>query len=156
MQLDFIPKYGAMVLPLVKHPFIVGFLVAELPNVEAETCMNSESTQVEVPNLRQSPYSYGNSLGIQPYKEDLVKTCQITLKERSRAIKISQSLAHAYVIDQVSYFTFPFWCSHLVFLPEHCLIILLDSFHFSYFCILANFFNLTCYSFSFPFFLYSC
>ncbi|KAF3334289.1 Chloroplast sensor kinase [Carex littledalei] len=99
-ELDFVPEYGAMVLPLVKHPFIVGFLVAELPNVEAETCMNSESTQGEVPNLPQSNYSYGNSLGIQPYREDLVKTCQITLEERSRAVRISQSLATAYVMDQ--------------------------------------------------------
>jgi hypothetical protein len=107
VQLDFIPKYGAMVLPLVKHPFIVGFLVAELPNVEAETCMSLESTQVEEPNLPQSHYAYGNSLGIQPYKEVLVKTCQITLKEIARAVKISQSLAHAYVIDQVSIFMFP-------------------------------------------------
>ena len=80
VQLDFVPEYGAMVLPLVKHPFIVGFLVAELPNVESETCMNSESTQGEVPNLPQSNYSYGNSLEIQPYQEDLVKTCQIDRK----------------------------------------------------------------------------
>jgi hypothetical protein len=107
LQLDFIPKYGALVLPLVKHPFIVGFLVAELPNVEAETCMSSESTQVDVPNIPRSHHSHGNSLGIRPYKEDLVKTCQITLKEISKAVKISQSLAHAYVIDQVSVFIFP-------------------------------------------------
>ncbi|XP_078158334.1 chloroplast sensor kinase isoform X2 [Carex rostrata] len=99
-ELDFVPEYGAMVLPLVKHPFIVGFLVAELPNVKSETCMNSESTQGEVPNLPQSNYSYGNSLEIQPYQEDLVKTCQITLEERSRAVRISQSLATAYVMDQ--------------------------------------------------------
>lgn len=100
-----------MVLPLVKHPFIVGFLVAELPNVEAETCMNSESTQGEVPNLPQSNYTYGNSLEIQPYQEDLVKTCQITLEERSRAVRISQSLATAYVMDQVRLITFPFYSS---------------------------------------------
>lgn len=111
VQLDFVPEYGAMVLPLVKHPFIVGFLVAELPNVESETCMNSESTQGEAPNLPQSNYSYGNSLEIQPYQEDLVKTCQITLEERSRAVRISQSLATAYVMDQVRLITFPFYSS---------------------------------------------
>ncbi|KAJ4795112.1 chloroplast sensor kinase [Rhynchospora pubera] len=99
-ELDFIPEYGAMVFPLVKHPFIVGFLVAEIPNLEPETCVSSESTQVDVPNLSQNHSSYEEPLGIQPYKEDLVKSCHITLEERSRAVMISQSLATAYVMDQ--------------------------------------------------------
>ncbi|BAH95635.1 Os12g0292900, partial [Oryza sativa Japonica Group] len=32
-QMEIITEFGAVVLPMVKHPFVVGFLVAELPEL---------------------------------------------------------------------------------------------------------------------------
>lgn len=106
---------------MVKHPFVVGFLVAELPKMDLATSDNLDNDQKNVPFyssddgfLPNTPYSNKKSLEIQTFREDLTKACeQFTNEQRSKAIMISRSLATAYVMDQVS--------SSLQFLLMQCL-----------------------------------
>ncbi|XP_073014079.1 chloroplast sensor kinase, chloroplastic [Typha latifolia] len=107
-QVDFSPESGAVVLPMVKHPFVVGFIVAEIPIPEVRMNMNALSTEQQSPHSPPENGSYGlssHSNGkmweIKPFKEDVMKVfSQFTTEQRSRAIMISRSLAMAYVMDQ--------------------------------------------------------
>lgn len=94
---------------MVKHPFVVGFLVAELPTIESETCIN---TQIDGHSIAVCPSqdecfraplnSDGRMWEIQPFTEDLMtKHYRLTVEQMSRAVKISHSLAVAYIMDQV-------------------------------------------------------
>ncbi|KAJ3671755.1 hypothetical protein LUZ60_007834 [Juncus effusus] len=95
-EMDFVPEFGAIVIPLVKHPFIVGFLVAELPNLERET----NKTKYKSNDLKLN--SDDKNWGIQTFKEDLMKNWGIDFsnEQKSRAVMICRSLATAYVMDQ--------------------------------------------------------
>ncbi|XP_042385147.1 chloroplast sensor kinase, chloroplastic-like isoform X3 [Zingiber officinale] len=107
-QAEVISESRAIVLPMVKHPFVVGFLVAELPKMNLATSDNLDNVQKDVPfyssddgTLPNTPYSNKKPLEIQTFREDLTKACeQFTTEKRSRAIMISRSLATAYVMDQ--------------------------------------------------------
>lgn len=107
--MDFIPESRSFVLPMVKHPFLVGFLVVELPKLELATNMDALATEEQLlynpPKNRSYDLpsrSYGKLWEIQPSGEDLQKAyVQFTNEQRSRAIMISNSLAMAYVMDQV-------------------------------------------------------
>ncbi|XP_042379162.1 chloroplast sensor kinase, chloroplastic-like isoform X2 [Zingiber officinale] len=107
-QAEVISESRAIVLPMVKHPFVVGFLVAELPKMDLATSDNLDNDQKDVPfyssddgALPNTPYSNKKPLEIQTFREDLTKACeQFTTEKRSRAIMISRSLATAYVMDQ--------------------------------------------------------
>lgn len=98
-----------MVFPMVKHPFVVGFLVAEIPTMESETCIDTHIDGQSVAVCPSQGESYGlpsSSDGrrweINPLMEDLMKKYyQLNVEQRSRAVKISHSLAMAYVMDQV-------------------------------------------------------
>lgn len=106
---------GAVVFPMVKHPFVVGFLVAELPMmVEPETCGNRESVSesegnglVHYPSPEEAyALSPGFGSGVKSWKIECVKDepmrmCRFSADQKANAINIAQSLAMAYVMDQV-------------------------------------------------------
>lgn len=91
-----------MVFPMVKHPFVVGFLVAELPILENERekrplthCNSPEETYA------LTPHSDDKLQEIQVLEEESLKQYKFTAEQRLHAINISRSLAMAYVMDQV-------------------------------------------------------
>lgn len=98
---------------MVKHPFVVGFLVAELPNLEMEKCMDMQSAD------RDSwPYSSlheagalvagsGTSTqGIQNTTNGSLRAYKFNADRQANAFHISRSLAMAYVMDQVGWIFF--------------------------------------------------
>lgn len=88
---------------MVKHPFIVGFLVAEIPI--KETTMTNRENQDKKPDLTPTlslPKSDRTMWEIQPYKKELEAGHHLTTDKMSRAVMIARSLAMAYVLDQVS------------------------------------------------------
>ncbi|XP_068666254.1 chloroplast sensor kinase, chloroplastic isoform X2 [Aristolochia californica] len=108
-QAQVIPESKAVVFPMVKHPFVVGFLVAELPTMKLETqAIVVEEGRKSVPvgptvkesfNVPSNPER--NMWKIQAFKEDFVKSYHnFTAEQESRAVKIALSLAMAYVMDQ--------------------------------------------------------
>ncbi|KAM3706233.1 hypothetical protein ACJW31_03G138200 [Castanea mollissima] len=115
-QVEVVDENGAVVFPMVKHPFVVGFLVAELPMmVEPETCGDRESVSVsesEGNGLVHYPspeeayaLSPGFGSGVKSWKIECVKDepmrmCRFSADQKANAINIAQSLAMAYVMDQ--------------------------------------------------------
>lgn len=97
-----------MVFPMVKHPFVVGFLVAEFQRMEMSEHgimygqgrdMIHHSTPEETQAL---PYeSDVKSWDIQTLKDESLRMYKFTAEQESNAINISRSLAMAYVMDQV-------------------------------------------------------
>ncbi|XP_027363967.1 chloroplast sensor kinase, chloroplastic isoform X2 [Abrus precatorius] len=91
------------------QPFVVGFLVAELPLVELENC---EKPQSDGPDDRMSVeerYSLPPFLDLDKksweiqtlrVKDEAIGMRNFTSEQRSNAVNISQSLAMAYVMDQ--------------------------------------------------------
>lgn len=95
-------KHRAAVFPMVKHPFVVGFLVAELP-LEAK---EEEEVVEESRGLKHFPspeeaYALPGSANAKPPKVKLPSVKVFTAEQRSYAINISRTLAMAYVMDQV-------------------------------------------------------
>lgn len=92
--------------PMVKHPFVVGFLVAELP-VEAEEVLEEEDEEEEEGGFKHFPspeeaYALpGSATNAKPPKVKLPSVKVFTAEQRSYAINISRTLAMAYVMDQV-------------------------------------------------------
>ncbi|KHN06546.1 hypothetical protein glysoja_010890 [Glycine soja] len=108
-QVNVVPECKAVVLPMVKHPFVVGFLVAELPLVEQEQCQKSQSDGPENLMSVEEPYSFPPFLDLDKksreiqnlqVKNEAVGMHNFTSEQRSNAVNISQSLAMAYVMDQ--------------------------------------------------------
>ncbi|KAK4597898.1 hypothetical protein RGQ29_015424 [Quercus rubra] len=113
-QVEVVDENGAVVFPMVKHPFVVGFLVAELPMmVEPETCGNRESVSesegnglVHYPSPEEAyALSPGFGSGVKSWKIECVKDepmrmCSFSADQRANAINIARSLAMAYVMDQ--------------------------------------------------------
>ena len=89
---------------MVKHPFVVGFLVAELPNLE----MDMQSAECD-PWPYSSPHEAGallagfgtNTQGIQSTTNGSLRTYKLNADRQANAFHISRSLAMAYVMDQV-------------------------------------------------------
>ncbi|KDP26689.1 hypothetical protein JCGZ_17847 [Jatropha curcas] len=107
-QVEFMPEHRAMVFPMVKHPFVVGFLVAELPMMEPK-CGNLQTEKPEhdlihLPSPEEVyalPSSSDKNLGeIQAFKNEPLSMYSFTSEQRLNAINISRSLATAYVMDQ--------------------------------------------------------
>lgn len=113
---------------MVKHPFVVGFLVAELPLVELETCeKKAQSDRSNNSVSRKEVYSLSPFLDLDKkswetqttrVKDEPVCMRNFTSDQRSNAVDISQSLAMAYVMDQVYIFIWLFldyneWSSSL-------------------------------------------
>lgn len=91
--------------PMVKHPFVVGFLVAELP-VEAEEVVEEEEEEEEggfkhFPSPEEAYALPGSATNAKPPKVKLPSVKVFTAEQRSYAINISRTLAMAYVMDQV-------------------------------------------------------
>ncbi|XP_050206737.1 chloroplast sensor kinase, chloroplastic isoform X2 [Mercurialis annua] len=115
-QVEFVPEHKAVVFPMVKHPFVVGFLVAELPILKTETSHENVQTKVDEHSLIrfQSPeenYALPSSLlsstdnnflsrGIQTLDDHPSRMYNFTSEQRLNAINISCSVAMAYVMDQ--------------------------------------------------------
>ncbi|XP_023541539.1 chloroplast sensor kinase, chloroplastic isoform X1 [Cucurbita pepo subsp. pepo] len=102
-QVEVIPEHKAIVFPMVKHPFVVGFLVAELPNLE----MDMQSAECD-PWPYSSPHEAGallagfgtNTQGIQSTTNGSLRTYKLNADRQANAFHISRSLAMAYVMDQ--------------------------------------------------------
>ncbi|KAE8719604.1 Chloroplast sensor kinase [Hibiscus syriacus] len=71
-QMEVVGEHRAVVFPMVKQPFVVGFLVAELPEMDKMSLENEPVRQNDL----------------------------FTVDQRSNAINISRTLAVAYVMDQ--------------------------------------------------------
>ncbi|GAA0174790.1 hypothetical protein LIER_28110 [Lithospermum erythrorhizon] len=103
-QAQFLPELGAVVFPLVKHPFIVGFLVAELPNLVAK----HEKDKHDVKRWPTQGGSYhlpptmDLTLTDQSTEDQSIKLSRLTSEQILNAVNISRSLAMAYVMDQKS------------------------------------------------------
>lgn len=101
-QVEFIPEYRAAVFPMVKYPFVVGFLVAEFCGMEMPTPGNVQSQGCESPQKAHVfPLdSDVKSWDVHTLEDELPRMYKFTAEQRSNAINISQSLAMAYVMDQ--------------------------------------------------------
>lgn len=91
---------------MVKHPFVVGFLVAELPKME----LKREEHDIKQCPLPEESYAFPpcidtNSWEIQALKDSQLEMSNFTAEQRLNAINISRSLAMAYVMDQVQRFS---------------------------------------------------
>lgn len=102
---------------MVKHPFVVGFLVAELPLVEPETCDKPRSDGKGNHRSVEEAYSLTPFLDLDKksweiqtlrLKDEPVGMYNLTSEQRSNAVNISESLATAYVMDQVYILHMPF------------------------------------------------
>lgn len=98
-------KHRAAVFPMVKHPFVVGFLVAELP-VELQEEEEEEKEEEKSSGLKhflspEEAYALPASADTKSPKVKLPSVKVFTAEQRSYAINISRTLAMAYVMDQV-------------------------------------------------------
>lgn len=104
-EVEVVSEHRAVVFPMVKQPFVVGFLVAELPEMEAcgslkrgEGHLVNYPTPEEAYALPQDPIV--KSWEIRSVDNEASRMNIFTAKERLNAINISRSLAMAYVMDQ--------------------------------------------------------
>nr|GEZ76474.1 chloroplast sensor kinase, chloroplastic [Tanacetum cinerariifolium] len=100
-QAEIIPEHRALVFPMVKHPFVVGFLVAELPKLE----IRKEEDDVKPGSPSDDsyavyPYSTRKSWEIQSFVDKTLEMHNFSTEQRLNAINISRSVAVAYVMDQ--------------------------------------------------------
>ncbi|XP_015581406.1 chloroplast sensor kinase, chloroplastic [Ricinus communis] len=110
-QVNFVPDHRAVVFPMVKHPFVVGFLVAELPTMELVPSYENVQTKghendlvpfqspEEAYPLPSSPDN-NKSWTIQTLNDESFRMYNFSAEQRLNAINISRSLAMAYVMDQ--------------------------------------------------------
>lgn len=111
-QMEVVGEHRAVVFPMVKQPFVVGFLVAELPGME-KVPQGSESGDMVCFPTPEEAYALSSpspglgskkSWEIQSLENEAMRQNDIfTVDERSNAINISRTLAVAYVMDQVSH-----------------------------------------------------
>ncbi|XP_022776174.1 chloroplast sensor kinase, chloroplastic isoform X2 [Durio zibethinus] len=104
-QMVVVGEHRAVVFPMVKHPFVVGFLVAELPEMEKVARWTEGGDLVPEEAYALSSPSPGlhmkKSWEIQSLDyEALRKNGIFTADQRSNAINISHTLAMAHVMDQ--------------------------------------------------------
>ncbi|KAK0578029.1 hypothetical protein LWI29_003830 [Acer saccharum] len=90
---------------MVKHPFLVGFLVAELLRMEIDMS-GSEGHDLIRRQCPEEAYALpllsdkNSSLEIESFDNKRMRIYKLTSEQRSNAINKCQSLAMAYVIDQ--------------------------------------------------------
>ncbi|XP_021833580.1 chloroplast sensor kinase, chloroplastic [Prunus avium] len=110
-KVEVIAECKAAVFPMVKHPFVVGFLVAEFPrmempphggNVQCEGCdlvhrLTPEEAYALPPSSNIKSWDTQN---LEDQPEPLLTMYNFSAEQRSNAINISRSLAMAYVMDQ--------------------------------------------------------
>jgi hypothetical protein len=105
LQMEVIREFGAIVLPMVKHPFVVGFLVVELPELHGGRAMNSYTADTELPPNtfmdKSSDVTPHTAWDIQTYGDQAKGYSQLVNEWKNSALMISRTLAMAYVMDQV-------------------------------------------------------
>ncbi|KAL0364231.1 UNVERIFIED_CONTAM: Chloroplast sensor kinase, chloroplastic [Sesamum angustifolium] len=100
-QAEFFPELGAVVFPMVTHPFVVGFLVAELPKMALGREWHDVKESAFSGKSFALPHSMDpQSLDVQTFKEHSVDTLKFSTEQKLNAINITRSLAMAYVMDQ--------------------------------------------------------
>ncbi|CAI0390306.1 unnamed protein product [Linum tenue] len=109
-QIECVSEPSAVVFPMVKHPFVVGFLVAELPKMEMEVTSDVQGERKDLLHLPSLEKAYQASSGLdEPWlrsdddNEDELHSSShkfLPADQRLNAINISRSLAMAYVMDQ--------------------------------------------------------
>ncbi|KAG8640089.1 hypothetical protein MANES_13G022900v8 [Manihot esculenta] len=105
---ELMTEHKAFVFPMVKQPFVVGFLVAELPMTELnESCgdaLNEGHDLIHLPSPEEGyalpSSSDEKSWGIQSLDDEPLRMYNFTAEQRLNAINISRTLAMAYVMDQ--------------------------------------------------------
>ncbi|KAG8093373.1 hypothetical protein GUJ93_ZPchr0012g20664 [Zizania palustris] len=109
-QMEIITEFGAVVLPMVKHPFVVGFLVAELPELVTGCTDNSGTSDIQLssrPFLDRSSEittcTKGQAWDFQTSGDQDNNYCQLITQWKNNALMISRTLAMAYVMDQKAY-----------------------------------------------------
>uniref|UniRef100_A0A803M731 Histidine kinase/HSP90-like ATPase domain-containing protein n=1 Tax=Chenopodium quinoa TaxID=63459 RepID=A0A803M731_CHEQI len=101
MQAEAIPECRSVVFPMVRHPFVVGFLVAELPGVELEKGPHDASHLPSPEECYALPPKFDSKAPDIPSCGGNPLTCfNLSADQRLNAINISHSLATAYVMDQ--------------------------------------------------------
>uniref|UniRef100_A0A803L0U9 Histidine kinase/HSP90-like ATPase domain-containing protein n=1 Tax=Chenopodium quinoa TaxID=63459 RepID=A0A803L0U9_CHEQI len=101
MQAEAISECRSVVFPMVKHPFVVGFLVAELPGVELEKGPHDASYLPSPEECYALPPKFDSKAPDIPLCGGNPLTCfNLSADQRLNAINISHSLAMAYVMDQ--------------------------------------------------------
>lgn len=100
-KVEFFPDFGAVVFPMVTHPFVVGFLVAELP----KTFLEKELHDIKERPFSEKSFALANSLDLEPLgfltlKDEPVEMMKFTRDQILNSINITKSLAVAYVMDQ--------------------------------------------------------
>ncbi|XP_060214034.1 chloroplast sensor kinase, chloroplastic [Lycium barbarum] len=100
-EAELLPELGAVVFPMVKHPFIVGFLVAELPRTTWDKGgLNVKEWPAQEEIFSLPPSTHLKSLNIQTSSDHSFEMLKFTAEQRLNAININRSLAMAYVMDQ--------------------------------------------------------
>ncbi|KAL1565219.1 quinolinate synthase [Salvia divinorum] len=100
-QAEFLPELGAVVFPMVRHPFVVGFLVAELPKMALEREWDDQTDCTFSGKSFPLPQSMNSQpLDVQSLKGHLVDKLKFSAEQKINAIHITRSLAMAYVMDQ--------------------------------------------------------
>ncbi|KAK3139688.1 hypothetical protein QOZ80_5AG0387930 [Eleusine coracana subsp. coracana] len=104
-QMEVITEFGAVVLPMVKHPFVVGFLVAELQELQA---LNSHTADVQYGTFMDksadiTPYTKFEAWDFHTSDDEVKNYSQVVNKWKKSALLISRTLAMAYVMDQKAY-----------------------------------------------------
>ncbi|XP_006357595.1 chloroplast sensor kinase, chloroplastic [Solanum tuberosum] len=102
-EAELLPELGAVVFPMLKHPFIVGFLVAELPSTTWDKGgLNVKGWPAQEETFPLPPSTDLKSLNIKTSSDHSFEMLKFTAEQRLNAINISRSLAMAYVMDQKS------------------------------------------------------
>ncbi|KAE8716570.1 Chloroplast sensor kinase [Hibiscus syriacus] len=108
-QMEVVREHRAVVFPMVKQPFVVGFLVAELPEMEKMPQGTESGDMLHCPTPEETYALSSPSPGIPMKKTWEIQSLEnksmrqnyiFTVDQRSNAINISRTLAVAYVMDQ--------------------------------------------------------
>lgn len=100
-QAEAIPECRAVVFPMVKHPFVVGFLVAELPDMDLNKEPDDASQLPSPEDCYPVPPTFDfKSPGIPSCTGNSLRYFNLSTDQKLNAINISRSMGMAYVMDQ--------------------------------------------------------
>ncbi|TVU51613.1 hypothetical protein EJB05_03053 [Eragrostis curvula] len=109
-QMEVITELGAVVLPMVKHPFVVGFLVAELPELHDGHAMDTFAADIQLPSgsfmdksADITPHNKFEGWEFKTSSNKAKNYSQVVNEWKDSALMISRTLAMAYVMDQIPY-----------------------------------------------------
>ncbi|RLN29888.1 chloroplast sensor kinase, chloroplastic isoform X2 [Panicum miliaceum] len=109
-QMEVVTEFGAIVLPMVKHPFVVGFLVAELPELHGGRAINSHTSDIQLPSSafmdklsEITAHTKFKAWDVQTSGDQSNNYSQLVNEWKNTALMVSRTLAMAYVMDQKAY-----------------------------------------------------